>query len=90
MLDGGIADRPGWAGLSGERRVLLHHLPSRSRPRTDVPSRVGARIVCTEGLPRVGPFRLAAGMAAFDMAWRCTARALERPAHDVIRVSHVG
>ena len=90
LLDGGIADRPGWAGLAGERRVLLHHLPSRGRPRTEVPRRPGARIVCTEGLPRVGPFRLATGMAAFDMAWRATTRALERPARDVIRVGPDG
>jgi NTE family protein len=81
-LDGGILDRPGLAGLpASEPRVLYHHIASKSpwRLRQEVPARPGAVAVAVEGLPRPGPFDLAAGRRAFAAARAATARALGRP-----------
>jgi NTE family protein len=85
LVDGGVADRPGLAGLPVGTRVLFHHLASRSPWRAKgshalrVPSRDGLVAVVVEGVPRVGPFRLAAGARAFDAARRGMKRALGRP-----------
>ena len=88
MLDGGIADRPGHAGLPpSARRVLFHHLRSRSPWRQEepaIPRREGMVTVALAGLPRLGPFRLARGAEAFDRAREATRRALDAPVSDVI------
>ena len=82
-LDGGIADRPGLQAVSGER-ILYHHLASRSpwrrpgSPALAVPSREGLQAVVVEGLPRVNPYRLERGAAAFAIAREATRRALDR------------
>jgi NTE family protein len=71
-LDGGVLDRHGLAGAGPGERVLYHHLTSRSpwrrrgSPALRVPERPGLRAVATEGIPRLGPFRL--GRAAEAMA----------------------
>jgi NTE family protein len=88
LSDGGIADRPGLAGLrshQGTAPVLYHCLASRSpwrrpgspvlRP-SDRPDTVTLRIV---GLPRVHPFRLHAGRRALAAAHRAATRALAGP-----------
>ncbi|HET9155053.1 MAG TPA: patatin-like phospholipase family protein, partial [Myxococcaceae bacterium] len=65
--DGGIADRPGLAGVSAGDRVLYHHLTSRSpwRRRNSsairVPARHGLHAIALQGIPRLGPFRLDRG-----------------------------
>lgn len=87
MLDGGIADRPGHAGLDGHERVLFHHLASRSPWRTRepaIPARAGMVTVTLRGLPRLGPFRLARGAEAFDRARTATLRALDAPLSEVV------
>jgi NTE family protein len=87
LLDGGIADRAGVAGLETDGRVLHHHLRSRS-PRQNAPApRPHLRVVCIEGLPAVGPFQLAAGMSAFGSSWRAARAALDQPLADVIHVA---
>jgi NTE family protein len=86
MLDGGIADRPGHAGLASGP-VLFHHLRSRSPWRREdpaIPKRKGMVTVTLSGLPRLGPFRLARGAEAFDRARHATRRALDAPVSDVI------
>lgn len=71
-VDGGVADRPGIAGLpSTPIRVLYHHLASRSPWRFAVPRpppRAELRTIVLDALPRVGPFRLAEGRRAFETA----------------------
>jgi NTE family protein len=87
MLDGGIADRPGHAGLDGHSRVLFHHLASRSpwrRSEPAIPSRAGMTTITLGDLPRLGPFRLARGAEAFDRARHATLAALEAPLQSVI------
>ncbi len=84
MLDGGIADRPGHAGLRG-RRVLFHHLASKSPWRREdpaAPRRDGMVTVTFSGLPRLGPFRLERGAEAFDRARDATRRALDEHVED--------
>jgi NTE family protein len=79
-LDGGILDRPGLAGMpESEPRVLFHHIASKSAWRTklDVPRRAGMVTVVLHGLPRSGPFRLAAGRQAFRAARAAMKRALD-------------
>jgi len=85
LVDGGVADRPGLAGLSVGTRVLFHHLASRSpwrRPGSAaiaLPDRAGLVAVVIADLPRVGPFRLAEGGRALEAARRATRRALDVP-----------
>jgi len=70
-VDGGVADRPGCAGLPNEGRVLYHHLTSRSPWRFAVPKPTPSdrmRMVEIDALPRVGPFRLYNGRPAFERA----------------------
>jgi NTE family protein len=78
LLDGGILDRPGIAGVKHGRRVLHHHLPSGSpwRRFVTVPRRVGLVALVIDDLPRSGPFSLAAGRRALDVASRATVAAL--------------
>lgn len=81
FLDGGILDRPGLAGVPAGRRVLFHHLASRSpwRRSLPLPARPNMRALVLEGLPRVGPFRLEEGPRAYDQACRDARAALTRP-----------
>jgi NTE family protein len=88
LLDGGIADRPGLAGMPGDERVLFHHLASRSPWRRagaasiELPRRSGLVPLVLGELPRVGPFRLREGERAFDLALRRARAALDRPADE--------
>jgi NTE family protein len=88
MLDGGIADRPGHAGLpSDSKRVLFHHLPSKSPWRKGepaIPKRSGMVTVAIANLPRLGPFKLARGAEAFDRARAATMRALDAPVSELV------
>jgi NTE family protein len=93
LWDGGIADRPGLAGLQGHgTRVLMHHLESRSWWRTGdsakVPRAPGVQVVTLGELPRSGPSKLAEGRRAFGIARNRMRRALTLPMRgDVLRVS---
>jgi NTE family protein len=94
LIDGGVTDRPGLAGMPASTRVLYHHLASRSpwrrrgSPALKVPQRSGLTALVIEGLPRVGPFRLGAGAHAFERACRATRRALDTPIDTgVVRLS---
>lgn len=93
LLDGGIADRPGLAGVPEGSRVLHHHLASRSPWRRKqsasmaVPRRAGLCALVIEPLPRLGPFRLGEGRLAYETARRATRAALALPAREVVRVS---
>ncbi len=86
LLDGGILDRHGLAGMPPGERLLYHHLASRSpwrrrqSPSLKVPERDGMTALVIEALPRVGPFRLPEGARAFDIAARAARDALSRPA----------
>lgn len=88
LVDGGVADRAGLAGLRDAPRVLFHHLASRSpwrapgSPALRIPRREGLTALVIDGLPRVGPFRLREGDRAFEAARRATRAALDRPLVD--------
>jgi NTE family protein len=83
LVDGGVADRPGLAGMPDGTRVLFHHLSSRSPWRDaasmQIPKRAGMTSLTIENLPRVGPFRLPEGARAFEAARRGMRRALTQP-----------
>jgi NTE family protein len=82
LLDGGILDRPGLAGVSQGARVFHHHLSSRSPWRSAramlPPSRPNLVSLVAKGLPRSSPFRLDAGLRAFDAAALATRTALNQ------------
>ena len=84
LVDGGVTDRPGLAGMPADARVLYHHLASkspwrrRSSPALRVPERANMRSVVLGAIPRVGPFRLEEGARAFEEAHRRTRLALAR------------
>ena len=95
LYDGGIADRSGLAGLARQppgESTLHHHLASRSpwrrpgSPSLAVPLRPATISLRIAGLPRVHPFRLAAGRAALAVAHRAARRALAAPAAPLIDV----
>jgi NTE family protein len=92
LVDGGVTDRAGLAGMPEGTRLLYHHLgsksPWRSRgsPALRVPARANMRAVVLDGLPRVGPFRLQDGARAFEAARRAMGTALGRPAEPVVAV----
>lgn len=81
LVDGGVSDRPGLAGMPHGERVFFHHLASRSPWRTtlEVPRREGMIALVIDGLPRLGPFRLEIGPRAFEAARAATKRALRQP-----------
>ncbi|MCC6749971.1 MAG: patatin-like phospholipase family protein [Deltaproteobacteria bacterium] len=85
FLDGGVADRPGLAGMPTGSRVLYHLITSRSPWRRkgsaalSVPELDGAITLALTGLARVNPFRLDRGAAAFEQARSGTLRALDQP-----------
>lgn len=93
IIDGGVLDRPGLAGMPADQeRVLYHHLNSRSWWRRkkstalNVPKRDGMRSVVIDGLPRSGPTKLHIGPVAFEAALKRTRVALSRPASEVVLV----
>jgi NTE family protein len=90
LLDGGIADRPGLAGMPEQTRVLHHHIASRSPWRSArsimPPERNGLVSLAMEGLPRSGPFRLEAGRLALEQAHTAMRRALEKPVAPLLLV----
>jgi len=82
LLDGGIGDRPGRAGVDPKSRTLYHHLlPKRiwrklaSKPVT-IPKRPELRPLVISGLPKVGPHALQKGKSAYDIAFAATDAAL--------------
>lgn len=83
LLDGGILDRPGLAGMPGDVRVLHHHLPSRTRWFTRLgdaearPRRAELVSLVLDGLPKVDPFRLGRGPAAIEVARRALTERLD-------------
>ena len=82
--DGGIADRPGIAGVGDGERVLYHHLTSRSpwrrrnSPAMRIPKREALQSIALYGLPRLGPFRLEQGRLAMERAALGAREALSR------------
>jgi len=82
--DGGILDRPGLVGVPQSERVLFHHIASRSPWRKvdsealKIPKRSNMTTLVIEELPRSGPFALAAGRRAFDVARSAARAALHR------------
>jgi NTE family protein len=85
-LDGGIADRPGLAGMPAGSRVFYHHLASRSPWRAQasmgIPARRDLFALAIHGLPRPSPFDLAVGPSAIDRAYESTRAALEKVPED--------
>lgn len=85
LVDGGVSDRAGMAGVPEGRRVFYHHIASRSpwRRRNSkalrVPSRANMAALVIQGLPRPGPNALGQGKAAWSAARDATRRALEKP-----------
>jgi len=84
LLDGGILDRPGLAGVPAGERVFYHHLTSRVLGR-GVPQRHNMVALELVGLPQADPFRLQPGHLAMDMATRATLRALRQPVGELMR-----
>ncbi len=84
-VDGGVADRPGLAGMPAGR-VLYHHLASRSPWRNaasmGIPRRPGLVALAIHALPRPHPFDLTAGRRAMDLGYQRTREALTRPVED--------
>jgi NTE family protein len=96
LSDGGIADRPGLAGLRAQpagEATLVHCLATRSpwrrrgSPVLAAPSRPDTITLRILGLPRVHPFRLAAGRAALAAARQAARRALAAPPARVIDIA---
>lgn len=85
LLDGGILDRHGLAGMPEGTRVFYHHLASRSPWRRqgsmslEVPDRADMTALVIERLPRLGPFRLELGAHAFDIGAKSAKEALDKP-----------
>jgi NTE family protein len=88
-VDGGVADRPGLAGMPERSRIFYHHLMSRL-PRgasaNVIPRRPNLVALTLEGLPRPHPFALSEGVRAMDTAYTETCRALDRFPQDGIVV----
>ncbi|MEY4582635.1 MAG: hypothetical protein RL701_7338 [Pseudomonadota bacterium] len=84
LVDGGILDRPGLAGVPAGERVFYHHLVSRWFGHR-VPQRVGMVALEIANLPRADPFRMQPGRLAMDLASRATQRALQQPIGDIVR-----
>lgn len=90
LLDGGVADRPGLAGIPTDARLFYHHIASRSPWRRrgstalKIPARPQMVTLSIQGLTRVDPFHLDRGTRAFEQARRAAARALEMPLHQTL------
>ena len=88
-LDGGIADRPALAGVAPGTRVFHHHLASKSpwRLALPTPEADGMMTLSISGLPRLSPFDLSGGPAAFENARRSTREALDSPVRSKIALA---
>jgi NTE family protein len=96
LSDGGIADRPGLAGLRAQpagEATLYHCLASRSpwrrrsSPVFSAPARRETITLRIAGLPRVNPFRLGAGREALAAAREAARRALASPFANAVDVT---
>jgi NTE family protein len=85
LWDGGVADRPGLAGIPRGTRLFYHHIASGwpwggpGPPGLGFPPRPRMTALSLQGLTRVNPFALERGAAAFEEARRGMRRALELP-----------
>jgi NTE family protein len=92
MLDGGLVDRPGLAGMSANR-VLYHHIANVSPWRAanslamKIPSRANMTALVIDGLPKVDPFHLERGPLALTDALETTRRALDQPVSQMVRLT---
>ena len=83
--DGGVGDRHGLAGRGPPGRLLYHHLTSRSpwrrpgSPALRIPVQPGLQAVALQGIPRLGPFRLARAAEALERAAEGFRAALDQP-----------
>lgn len=83
LVDGGVCDRPGVAGVPDGERVFYHHIASRSPWRRrnskalQIPERNNMATLVIDGLPRPGPGDLGRGPAAWSEARDATRRALD-------------
>ena len=84
LVDGGVSDRPGLAGVQKGERIFYHHIASRSpwRRRNSValrvPERANMMSLLIHGLPRPGPDAMHEGRVAWGIAQRATREALDR------------
>ncbi len=96
LSDGGIADRPGLAGMNSDERVLYHHISSRSAWRRrgsaslKIPKRHNMVSLSIQGLARANPFHLERGVSAMREARLTTERALAMPICDELVATKVG
>jgi NTE family protein len=83
LIDGGVADRLGLCALQPEERALHHALKSRTGMRwaepQDMSHKPYRRIFAVDGLPKVSPFKLEAGPAAYEQAHAAARRWLAAP-----------
>jgi len=85
LVDGGVADRPGLAGMGRGERVLHHHISTRSPWRRrgssslQPPRRSNMASLVIDGLPRPGPDALSVGRRAWQTARDATLKALSQP-----------
>lgn len=85
LVDGGLRDRPGLAGVAPGQRVFYHHLTSRWLG-YGVPSRASMIALEIASLPRADPFRLQRGREAMHAAQLATKRALAQPVSNLMRL----
>lgn len=84
-VDGGVSDRPGISAATPGARVLYHHLPANSPWRRFTPSqnqppaRPRLHLLHEPTLPRLSPFHLSRGPAAYALAHEMTLRRLAEP-----------
>jgi NTE family protein len=92
LLDGGIQDRPGLAGVAANERVFFHHITShspwrrRNSPALRIPQRPNMTVLAIDGLPRSGPNQLTTGPEIFELARLATRQALDQPAGPINRI----
>lgn len=83
LVDGGVSDRHGLAGVGPGRRVFYHHISSRSPWRRKgsaalrLPERHNMASLVIDDLPRSGPDALDIGRDAWRAAREATFRALD-------------
>jgi NTE family protein len=85
LVDGGIRDRPGLAGVAPGERVFYHHLRSRWLG-YGIPSRPGMVALEIASLPRADPFRLQRGREAMRAAQLAMTHALQRPVSTLMQL----
>jgi NTE family protein len=88
-IDGGVTDRAGISAASEGACVLYHHLPAHSpwrriaRAQNRPPAWARMHVLSEPQLPRLSPFHLHRGPAAYAIAREMALRALESPAADL-------